>query len=36
LARHAVYDRDGTDLAARGLYLDMPPWGAHAFEVQPV
>lgn len=32
----AVYDRDGADLATRGLYLDMPPWGYHAFEVQPV
>jgi glycosidase len=31
----AVYDRDGTDLASRGLYLDMPAWGYHAFEVQP-
>ena len=29
----AVYDRDGADLAARGLYLDMPPWGYHAFEL---
>jgi hypothetical protein len=32
----AVYDRDGADLFARGLYLDMPAWGYHAFEVQPV
>jgi glycosidase len=30
----AVYDRDGTDLAERGLYLDMPAWGTHMFEVQ--
>jgi glycosidase len=29
----AVYDRDGSDLAARGLYLDMTPWGYHAFEL---
>jgi hypothetical protein len=28
----AVYDRDGGDLAARGLYLDLPPWGYHVFE----
>lgn len=21
------YDRDGNDLAGRGLYLDLPPWG---------
>ncbi len=31
----AVYDRDGANLARRGLYLDMPSWGYHAFEVQP-
>jgi len=30
----AVYDRDGTDLAARGLYLDLPPWGYHVFEIE--
>src|SRR5262249_50283253 len=23
----AQYERDGNDLAHRGLYLDMPPWG---------
>jgi len=28
-----VYDRSGDDLAARGLYLDVPPWGHHVFEV---
>ena len=27
------FDRDGHDLGARGLYLDMPPWGHHVFEV---
>jgi hypothetical protein len=27
----AVYDRDGRDLAARGLYLDLAPWGYHVF-----
>jgi glycosidase len=31
----AVYDRDGADLSKRGLYLDMPSWGYHVFEVQP-
>jgi len=30
----AVYDRDGADLSVRGLYLDMPAWGYHAFEVE--
>jgi hypothetical protein len=29
----AVYDRSGDDLAARGLYLDLPAWGYHAFEL---
>ncbi|MBZ0160374.1 MAG: alpha-amylase [bacterium] len=29
----ADYDRDGGDLASRGLYLDLPPWGYHVFEV---
>jgi glycosidase len=32
----AVYDRDGSDLSARGLYLDMPAWGYHAFHVRGV
>ena len=29
----AVYDRSGDDLLARGLYLDMPAWGYHVFDV---
>ena len=29
----AVYDRSGDDLLARGLYLDVPGWGYHVFEV---
>ena len=29
----AVYDRTGEDLLLPGLYLGMPPWGYHAFEV---
>jgi glycosidase len=29
----ALYERDGQDLAERGLYLDMPAWGYHLFEV---
>jgi hypothetical protein len=32
----ASYDRAGHDLAARGLYLDLPPWGHHVFEVSVV
>jgi hypothetical protein len=33
LTSAACFDRDGDDLVARGLYLDMPPWGYHVFEV---
>jgi hypothetical protein len=31
----AVYDRDRADLSTHGLYLDLPAWGCHVFEVQP-
>ena len=30
----AVYHRDGGDLSARGLYLDLPAWAYHAFDVE--
>lgn len=29
----ARYERDGDDLASRGLYLDLPAWGYHVFEL---
>ena len=29
----ARYERDGDDLQARGLYLDVAPWQYHAFEM---
>ena len=29
----AAYDRSGDDLLARGLYLDLPAWGYHVFDV---
>jgi hypothetical protein len=29
----ASYERDGDDLGARGLYLDLPAWGYHVFQV---
>ena len=29
----ACFDRDRHDLDARGLYLDMPAWGYHVFDV---
>jgi hypothetical protein len=30
-----TFDRDSPDLEVRGLYLDLPPWGHHVFEVAP-
>jgi hypothetical protein len=30
-----LYERDGEELAARGLYLDLPAWAYHVFDVQP-
>lgn len=29
----ADYERSGSDLSAQGLYLDMPAWAYHVFEV---
>jgi glycosidase len=29
----ARYDRDGHELVSRGLYLDLPAWAYHAFDV---
>lgn len=31
----ASYDRNGQDLSARGLYLDVAPWSYHVFDVHP-
>ena len=36
LMSSAVYERNGDDLLLPGLYLDMPPWGYHVFEVNGV
>jgi hypothetical protein len=33
LLGEARYERGGDDLAGRGLYLDIPGWGCHVFEV---
>jgi glycosidase len=33
LLGEAVYERPGDDLLQRGLYLDLPRWGHHLFEV---
>jgi hypothetical protein len=30
---NATYDREGNDVQARGLYLDVPPWHAHVFSL---
>jgi glycosidase len=30
----ATYERDGTELIARGLYLDMPAWHYHVFHLE--
>jgi hypothetical protein len=32
----ARYDRDGNELESRGLYVDMAPWGYHAFRLQKI
>jgi hypothetical protein len=28
------YDRDGNDLLRKGLYLDIPGWKYHVFEMK--
>jgi glycosidase len=33
LLSDAVYDREGNDLLNHGLYLDMPAWSYHLFEL---
>ncbi len=30
----ALYDRDGSDLVSEGLFVDMPAWGSHVFDLQ--
>jgi hypothetical protein len=30
----ACYVRQGDDLLERGLYLDMPPWSYHVFDLE--
>ena len=36
LMNGARYERDQSDLASRGLYVDLPAWGYHVFEVEAV
>ena len=33
LAGTAVYERNGCELAAKGMYFDLPAWGYHVFEI---
>ncbi len=33
LMGHETYERDGTELCSRGLYLDLSAWGYHVFRV---
>lgn len=33
LTSDACYDREGDELLGRGLYLDLPPWGYHVFDI---
>jgi hypothetical protein len=28
-----VFERDGSELTGDGLFIDLPPWGAHVLEV---
>jgi hypothetical protein len=32
----ALYDRAGSALMSTGLFLDLPPWGYHVFEMRSV
>jgi len=31
-----MYQRGGSDLAAQGLYLDVPAWAYHVFDLHGV
>jgi len=33
---NAMYDRPGSDLVTKGLYLDLPAWGYHVFTIRVV
>jgi hypothetical protein len=34
LMADTIYHRAGDDVASAGLYLDLPPWGYHVFDVK--
>ena len=33
LMTQEAFERDGRDIAERGLYLDVPRWGYHVFHL---
>jgi len=33
LTSDAVYDRQGNEVLSKGIYLDMPAWAYHVFDV---
>jgi glycosidase len=35
LMNDVFFDRDGDDMATNGLFIDLPGWGHHVFELQP-
>jgi hypothetical protein len=30
-----IFDREGDDMTSAGLYVDLPPWGAHVLALEP-
>ena len=36
LTRNACYERDGDALTSQGLFLDLPAWGYHVFDLKPL
>jgi len=34
LMNRTEYEREGDELALRGLYVDLPAWGFHVFEMR--
>ena len=36
LVSEAIYERQGNDLLAGGLYLDIPAWSYHIFEIRKI
>jgi hypothetical protein len=36
LMNRAQYEREGSEMALRGLYVDLPAWGYHVFEMSKI